>query len=317
MRTNATIRRLIAEAERDRRCCHGETRADRRALRRRAVAGELKRVYCNTYMTTRRWNELTPPQRVLYTARSLGVRHRTWVFGGHVAVAAHGLEHPWNIHDGTIVIMVGSASGTCSSGRLRRVYAPNVAPCIRSGIRVTGVERTLIDCALTYPFAQTLPMFDSALRKGLTESRAILAACGVMTRDVGPVLSAVAHADARSENGGESECRGVMLEEGFAPPELQVAFDCEAGTRRVDYLWRCDGAVIALEFDGTRKYVDPAMTGGDAIRQVVADERAREDQLLRAGVTAIIRTDWDEVRARVPLVRKLLDAGVPRPGGLL
>lgn len=175
------------------------------------------------------------------------------------------------------------------------------------------MERTLIDCALAYPFAQALPMFDSALRSGLTTREAVTAECDALNRDTGPVLRALHYADARSENGGESECRGIIIDAGFAMPELQVEFQVPDGIRRVDFLWRLfDGRMVVLEFDGMLKYVDPSMTDGRGIKQVVADERNREEALKDAGVTAIIRTDYDEVKAVTPLVSKLAAAGIPR-----
>lgn len=279
----------------------------------RARAGELKRTYCNTYMTSQRWNDLDPPRRVLYTAKSLGMRHDNWIFAGHVAVAAHGLDHPWGIHDGTIVIAVTGSPTVRPKSRLRRVYAPHSSSCVKSGIRVTTVERTLIDCALQYSFVQVLPMFDSALRLRLTTKESILAECDAMNRDVGPVLRAVHYADARSENGGESECRGVIIDENFMVPEIQVEFVIDGITKRADFVWRLpDGRIVVLEFDGMQKYVDSSMTDRQSIRQVVTDERTREDLLKSAGVTAIIRTDYDEVRQRRPLANKLIAAGIPR-----
>lgn len=312
MRTNEAVQGLMEAARNGERCCYGTTRATRRALMKRARSGELKRTYCNTYMPSAQWDELEPPHRVLYTARALGLRHKTWVFAGHVAVAAHGLDHPWTIHDGTIVIAVADSPTVRPSSRLRRIYAPHAKTCTRAGIVVTSVERTLVDCALTYPFVQILPMFDSALRMGSTTKEAIVDECDRLNRDVGAVMRAVHYADARSENGGESECRAVIIEAGLMIPELQVEFNVDGNVKRVDFIWRLpDGRVIVLEFDGMRKYVDPTMTDRRSVRQVVADEREREDMLRRAGVTTIIRTDYDEVRARRPLIAKLIAAGIP------
>lgn len=275
--------------------------------------GELKRTYCNTYMTARQWDELVPPDRVLYTARSLGERHEQWVFAGHIAAAAHEIDHPWRIHDGTVVIAVSCSPTVRPSSRLRRVYAPRVVSCTKSGITVTTIERTLIDCALMYSLQDVLPMFDSALRKEATTKEAILQECDSLRRDVGGVLRALHYADARSENGGESECRAVIIEAGFMVPELQVEFNIDGIIKRADFVWRLpDGRVIVLEFDGMQKYADPDMTDHRSIKQVVVDERNREDMLKSAGVTDIIRTDYAEVTARTPLIAKLTSAGVPR-----
>jgi len=45
---------------------------------------------------------------------------------------------------------------------------------------------------------------------------------------------------------------------------------------------------------------------------VVQMEREREEALRRAGVSLIVRFTYDDVIERVPLVNKLLRAGIPR-----
>ena len=91
-------------------------------------------------------------------------------------------------------------------------------------VRVTSPARTLVDCALLYPFEHVLSMFDSALRRGLVTREEIVAVCDGLRVDCGPVFRLLHYADARSENGGESFCRAVSIEEGFVPPQLQHTF---------------------------------------------------------------------------------------------
>ena len=77
---------------------------------------------------------------------------------------------------------------------------------------------------------------------------------------------------------------------------------------------REDGRIIVLEFDGMQKYIDPEMTSNRDVRQVVRDERQREQDLKEAGVSVVIRTNYIEVVQRAPFVMKLMQAGVPRAG---
>ncbi|MFR4548212.1 MAG: hypothetical protein ACLT4Y_07845 [Bifidobacterium breve] len=57
---------------------------------------------------------------------------------------------------------------------------------------------------------------------------------------------------------------------------------------RVDYWWRrADGTVVVGELDGVRKYVDPSMTSGRDIRNVVDDERDRQRCLERQGADVL------------------------------
>lgn len=238
MRISAGIQTIIDQAAKEKRCFYGSTHSQRRAMLNLARDGELKRTYCNTYMTAHQWDGLVPPGRMLYTARSLGERHERRVFAGHIAVAAHKLDHPWRIHDNTVVIAASCSPTVRPSSRLRRIYAPRVISCTKSGIAVTTIERTLIDCALTYSLQDVLSMFDSALRLELTIKDAILQECDSLRRDAGRVLRALHYdyADARSENGGEFECRAVIIEAGFMVPELQVEFNIDGRIKRVDFV---------------------------------------------------------------------------------
>ena len=238
MRISAGIQTIIDQAAKEKRCFYGSTHSQRRAMLNLARDGELKRTYCNTYMTAHQWDELVPPDRMLYTARSLGERHERRVFAGHIAVAAHKLDHPWRIHDNTVVIAASCSPTVRPSSMLRRIYAPRVISCTKSGIAVTTIERTLIDCALTYSLQDVLSMFDSALRLELTIKDAILQECDSLRRDAGRVLRALHYdyADARSENGDEFECRAVIIEAGFMVPELQVEFNIDGRIKRVDFV---------------------------------------------------------------------------------
>lgn len=180
---------------------------------------------------------------------------------------------------------------------------------------VTSPARTLVDCGLRYTFKQALPMFDSALRKHLVTPEQVILICDGLSVDCGPVFRLLHYANPLSENGGESLCRAVIIEAGFAVPELQHVFfdpDVYRAEYRVDFVWHTqDGRTIVLEYDGTSKYVDPSMTNRHSVQQVVHDERSREDALRRAKVTTVIRTNYDEVMMVTPLVRKLMEADVP------
>lgn len=114
MRISAGILTIIDQAAKEKRCFYGSTHSQRRAMLNLARDGELKRTYCNTYMTAHQWDELVPPDRIR---------------------------------------------------------------------------------ALHYDYA-----------------------------------------DARSENGGEFECRAVIIEAGFMVPELQVEFNIDGRIKRVDFV---------------------------------------------------------------------------------
>lgn len=290
--------------------------ATRRALRRRACEGELANPYRNVYARREYWSSLTPVDRMLHVARALTMLHPQWVFAGLAAASAHGLDHAWSLHNGRLSIAVSASyHGKESRQPLDHVYMPTVEAVSAAGLRVTTVPRTLVDCGLRYPFEYALALFDSALRNGCVTRDEVLAVCDGLIVDCGMVLRLLHYADARSENGGESLIRGIAIMHGFVVPELQVSLVDPANPRatcRVDFLWRLhDGRIIVLEYDGMAKYSDTEMTGGRTVRQTVYAEREREAALRRAGVTTILRVDYDEAVHVQPVVDKLLKASVP------
>ncbi|RBP97831.1 hypothetical protein CRD60_04380 [Bifidobacterium aemilianum] len=126
----------------------------------------------------------------------------------------------------------------------------------------------------------------------------------------------LSYASGLSENGGESWCRGCIIQEGFQPPLLQVVFRDPLDTSRVmraDFTWRLgDGRTVVLEYDGLVKFRAKTMTRGRSVEHVVDDERSREKALSRAGVSLVIRTNYKQVGERDTLISSLLEVGIPR-----
>ncbi|NEG88644.1 hypothetical protein [Bifidobacterium aerophilum] len=313
MRRHAQVERMLADAERTRRCAFGGNKALRSAFERRAAAGVLARVFPNMYVDPQYWAALDPPDRTLHIVRTLHERHPQWVFAGLVAATVHGFEHQWSLHDGGVSIVSSDENTASSLARVRRLYAPGCPAEIVDGLPVTGKPRTVVDCCMLFDFRFALPIMDSALRQGVTK-RDIIATCGRLRADCTDALRALHYADVNSENGGESLMRGTIIEAGLMVPQTQVVFaDPVSGKRyRADFAWRLDdGEIVVAEFDGARKYVDPAMTDGRSIHGVVQEEREREAALMRAGVTRIVRCTFDDVILVDALICKLRSAGVP------
>ncbi|WEV53747.1 CTP synthase [Bifidobacterium sp. ESL0704] len=253
----------------------------------------------------------------MHVLRSLSMLHPTWVFAGLSAAAILGLDFSWLLHqEGAVWIATKHSIAITGDPHLHRIYVRNLRVCNRGGLSVTDPSRTLVDCALRYPFRAVLPMFDSAARRGLVTEESLLAVCDSMRIDVSPILKLLKYTDGASENGGESLCRAIMIENGFALPELQCVFVDPTNPQekyRADFTWKLGGGrVIVLEFDGNEKYVNPEMTKGRNIEQVVDDERKRESVLRRAGVSELIRTNYREISDETRFVLKLAAAGVPR-----
>lgn len=318
MRKHYRIIQLMNEALEQRRCAFSTIRSENAALRRRALGddAELLRPARGLYIPVSYWNGLTPEERTMHIARAFAAWHPAWIFGGNVAAAVHGLDGSWKIHDGTVTIVSTFQQSYSPMAKVRRTYIPEGMMKTQAvdGVTVLDKISTVLNCASQYEFPVALAVADSALRQGLACEN-VLEACRRWDTMYENVVPVVCHASAASENGGESYCRAVMIEEGFVVPELQAGFVDElTGARyRVDYLWRLsDGQIVVGEFDGTEKYVNPIMTEHRSIREVVQQERMREAALQRCGVTRIVRFSYDEVVERDALVKKLKEAGIPR-----
>ncbi|KAB8293628.1 CTP synthase [Bifidobacterium avesanii] len=309
------------EAQRERRCAVGRTDADRRALARRAAAGELIGPYRNLYARSDYWRGLQTTQRTIHVVRALALLHPDWVFAGLTAATIHGFDHSVSLHDGTVSIASPRTSQSRDSGRLHRIRMVDPQPVVIDGLAVTGVVRTLLDCGSTYDFEDALALFDSAVRQGIAIDGVLAAACSRGRKPPGSDVARLAklceHADGLSENGGESKVRALIILNGFLRPQLQRRFenpDNPLGPYRTDFSWDLPDGIIVAEYDGMTKYTLPQSGSGErrTVRAAVHAERRREDHLRAQGVTAIVRLEFEDLLHPERLVRKLVEAGVPR-----
>lgn len=315
MKAYPQIDTLLNQAENARRCAHSSDPLIQKGLYRRYRAGDLARPYPGLFTRAEYWHQLNEPEQSLHMARALRDLHPNWVFSGITAAAAHGFDHPRILHRQGLTITLPSHGSYRPHEKLNIIYSPypREKAVIANGIAVTNPSRTLLDCGRTIDFVHSLPIFDDAASNGIEEKQ-ILQECARTTLDCSRIFKLLRYTDARSENGGESFARAVMIENGFSVPQLQVPFtDPLTGKQfRVDFLWRtADGRIIVGELDGTAKYVDPQMTDRKSIQETVQAEREREQALFRAGVTEIVRFTFDDAVRQKPLIAKLRRAGVP------
>lgn len=289
---------------------------DVKVVSRRVKQGSIVRVYRGLYAVKEYWERLDQHERLRHVIRSLGQWHEQWLFCGASAAVMHGLECSYRqlypIH-----VAVDRCRRSKSQANVRYHVLNDPDAVVIDGVHVTSIQRTLVDCAAMMPFRYALAPIDSALRQGRITIESLLAYADAlpMLRGRERIRSVIAKGNGGSENGGESECRAVLDELGFPVHWIQAEFPCSnrhGHMHRVDFLWkREDGTLIAGEFDGVRKYVDPSMTSGRTIRQVVDEERDRQRCLGKQGVDMIrmYYTDLDDART---LTRRLESARVPR-----
>lgn len=306
---------LFSEAEAERRClARPESAASHRAILRR-IPSEISSPIPGLYARNDHWNALDRTQRALHVARALAKLHPSWVFCGPTAAAAWNLETPHTLLGQTYV--AGTHRSAASTPHVKRLFTVVETVSLMEGIPTCDPETAAIDCCRIATFPEGLAVMDSLLRSFDEDPRRLaelIDARFAKRRGVARARKALRFADGNSENGGESFARGVMVEEGFLPPRLQVEIPdpVEPGRMyRVDYLWETDGGVIAGELDGRDKLADPALRKGKSMADVLRDERTRESRLTATGAK-VLRFSFKDALDRKRFVRTLEAFGVPR-----
>lgn len=318
---------LFSQMEREQRCLVPRSEQMRQNLRKRlhpkrgnpglVVLSPARGMYARPEY----WQALNAVERSIHVAGTLAHMHPSWTFCRFTAAAIRGwsvalplatplhVASPWhhNVKDMAFHVLRPGPDGAIPHDTV-------------NGIRITTELQTLCDCLRSTAFTMALPIADSALRcMGATS----LQVAERMRRDpmlrgtrgIRRALEVLSHANGLSESGGESFARAVMIELGFATPELQVEYPdpIDAGAVfRVDFRWVLpDGSVVIGEFDGKEKYRNPAMTRGRDAVAVLTDERLRESHLSATGAR-IMRFSYADVLNRAKFEHLLTSYGVPR-----
>lgn len=309
-----TVTSALMAAQKSGRCAISSSRSEARLFRRRVSEGELVEPHPGLFAHAELWTGLTPTDRALHVLRAIAVVRPEWVFSHHSAAAIHGLyasaAHLAQVH-------VTSPYSRTARNTVHHIRS-DVSSVTVDGMRVTPLEQTVFDCLKELDFRFGLAIADSGC------ARLGVAACELVDlirlrwkgcKGLSRALATAAHADARSESGGESVARAVMIEEGFQLPDLQVEIPDPmnpAKAYRVDFLWKTwSGELIAGELDGMVKYRTPRFMGGRSLEGVLLDERERESRLSAAGIR-VVRFKYSQVLDTGYFARLLDRYGVPR-----
>ena len=159
-----------------------------------------------------------------------------------------------------------------------------------AGVRVTTLERTVLDCAMSLSAQDGLVLADAAMRRGL-EQASCLARLGTWAgrRGLRTAIAVLELADDGAESPGESRLRHVVLRAGFPPPQTQVRVPTPEGDAWADIGWP-EWRVLA-EYDGRAKY-----TADGSAADAVLRERRREVLLEREGWRVVRATGADLAR---------------------
>ncbi len=197
------------------------------ALAQALRTGLVFRLRKGAYVQATHWRGLKPwdQDNLRLLAHVLSVRGDP-VYSHFSAARPHGL-FVWNCGAAVHLSCNSSASGSSGAkdvSQHREVLAPGDVQelHLRSGpyVRVTSLERTVIDCARTGQFAQAVVIGDHALRAG-ARREVMEALINAMTgrRGVRKARRVLHALDARSESGGETRTRLIIAAMNIEQPD--------------------------------------------------------------------------------------------------
>jgi very-short-patch-repair endonuclease len=287
---------------------------DPRALSRALARGELVKLRRGVYARGDDWEAADDRDRHIMRARAAITQMReSPVLAGFSAAAVWGM--PVMEFPDTVSFAEEWKGGGRSAPGVRRTAAAFSSTEIvdRDGFRITGLSRTALELTRVEPFAQAVASMDWVLwrKNPLRIPHAQLATdLARITRRFGVTRArqCVEFATHLSDSYGESLCRALMWELGFARPMLQLEVRDADGRMVPDFAWRRER--ILLEFDGKGKYLR-GMSPGEDPGEVVWREKRREDRLRALG-WIVVRVVWADLMHPERLTRMLVDAGVPR-----
>ncbi len=284
----------------------------RSVIERRARRGELVRLRRGRYVAPVRTGSGVAVQRehrVLALVAAMAQTLRTdYCFSHETAALVHGLSI-YRLAEEVHVSQSWKPKVRRERDAQVRRHPVDVPPRDRTvsptGLPVTTLERTMVDCARWLPGARALVVADSALRAGA--DRAVVDA--VLDDAAGrPGVRQARYiadiADARAESPGESLVRWFVREADLDLPDLGIEVPTWRGTAWVDLGW--PDLRVGIEFDGSVKYSGGEY--GDPRARLLAEKR-RHDALTEAG-WVIVRVTWDDLADPDRLIDRLRRARV-------
>ncbi|MEW9872226.1 hypothetical protein [Arthrobacter sp. HS15c] len=225
-----------------------------------------------------------------------------YIYSHTSAARLHGL-FLWNVDDAIhILLRVRPSTERLGAGVCGHTTPYTDADIVTIGnLRVTSLERTVVDCAMMLTYQQALVLMDHALRLG-----ADLALMDDMAkalpgrRGIRNLREALINADPRSESAGETLTRELLARLNLPMPEPQVEVNSRAGRYRLDFAWK--DQKVALEFDGKVKYFEYKPTA-----EVLYQERQRENALTEDG-WKFVRVKWQDLFREQEFKARILTA---------
>ncbi|MET1087394.1 MAG: hypothetical protein ABWY04_09785 [Arthrobacter sp.] len=265
-----------------------------KAIRRLVSGGDLVRLRYGCYIRASVWEKQSAALRSVQLVHAHA--HGTLITStghfvySHTSAARLHRLFLWNVDDLIHILLRVRPSrerlGKDVRGHTRPYTASDVTTI--GNLRVTALERTVVDCGMMLDYRQALIVVDHALRLG-ANLKLMNAMADNLSRHSGVrnLRLALANADMRAESAGETLTRELLARLKLPMPEAQVEVRSRAGWHRLDFAWR--EKKVALEFDGRVKYFDYAPTP-----EVLFQERRREKALTEDG-WLFVRLEWKDL----------------------
>lgn len=275
-----------------------------RAIKLLLRHGKLVRLRYGCYIRASVWEKQSAPTRSkqLIHAHAHGTLTTSagdFIYSHTSAARLHGL-FLWNVDDLIHILLRIRPSNERLGKDVRGHTRPytDADVIILGNLRVTSLERTVVDCAMMLSYQQALVLVDHALRLGADQALLEAMADGLPgRRGIRNLRMALLNADPTSESAGETLTRELLARLNLPMPEPQLEVNSTAGRYRLDFAWK--EKKVALEFDGKVKYFEYRPTA-----EVLFQERQRENALIEDG-WKFVRVKWrdlfreQEFKARV------------------
>lgn len=309
----------LKAAERDNTCLVTKDPSARRHYNRLVEQGTVVSPMRGMYARAEYWKDLSFDRQHLHMVRALAKKHPSWVFSHFTAALLHGLYV--SFYDLKQIHRIVSYESKTGSKKLYNHVSDTQDIAEVDGIAVTSFEQTVFDCMKCSEFEDALAIADSACRIRNLASWEICDIIDAMASKYLGGLSvarfAASKADGRSESGGESIARAKMIKLGYMLPDLQVKIPDpidEDNEYRADFFWKLpDGGLLVGELDGHEKYVNPEMTDGKTVEEVLIDERRRESHV-NAHRIPVMRFSYADIVSEARFSRIMDAFGVPLVG---
>ncbi|MDR7111101.1 hypothetical protein J2X03_000965 [Microbacterium trichothecenolyticum] len=300
-----------------------------RAIGDAVVRGELRRLQRNRYVGVKLWNDLWPESRHLIEVCAAVAEMRDGDGVASHESAGVVAELPLYRHTPSAVHLLKPEARRGSS-RVGLQHHADLLPAgditVVNGIRCTTLDRTVFDLVRTLSMEAAVAVADAALRREAMRGSAyderaaeawrerMLQRCEAARggRGVRQAEAAIRFADGRSESPGEAVSRLQLSRLGFRELRLQVPVSGPDGrTYRVDI--GIEDVRSFYEFDGMGKYDELALASGKTVKQVVLDEKRREDWIRGATQRRFARAEAQHILTAEALGRRLAAFGITPP----